>query len=237
MAQHAPPEKSHAYLYLIREREFILTGHPVQKLGMTVQNASVRIRRLDGYKKGSEVFLVIRCPMHRVNSLEQEAKRLFRTHFHKHSDGTEYFAGDPYAMVKILAELVNRAWDTLDDEDTAASEAFTQPRVPPELVKLTTFIDEKCTTGDRLYINTTHLLQAFNKWDGEEVPLSTRALAVMMNKMGFKKKRVREGKDLLWAYMGIRVGANANPTSEPAAHPGYNAQCLGPSDAATETAL
>ena len=218
---------------MIREREFILTGHPVQKLGMTVQNASVRIRRLDGYKKGSEVFLVIRCPMHRVNSLEQEAKRLFRTHFHKHSDGTEYFAGDPYAMVKILAELVNRAWDTLDDEDTAASEAFTQPAIPPDVVKLTTFIADKCTTGNRLYVSTTHLLQAFNAWEGDESPLSTRTLAAMMKNMGFKKKRVREGKDLLQAFMGIRLGVNP---SEPTAHP-CTVSDNGPSDAATGPAL
>ena len=96
------PSKTHAYLYLIREREFILLDQPVFKLGMTVQSASLRFGRFDGYKKGSEAYLVIRCSLDDVAALEQEAKRQFRVAFQKHPDGSEFFTGNPTEMVKIL---------------------------------------------------------------------------------------------------------------------------------------
>ena len=74
--------------------------------------------------------------------------------------------------------------------------------------QLQLFIEQKCVTGQRCdaadkYICTTALLQAYNEWAGEEF-LTARAMAAKMASKGFEKKRVREGSDLIQAFMGIK---------------------------------
>ncbi|KAK9813075.1 hypothetical protein WJX72_008456 [[Myrmecia] bisecta] len=102
--------KTHAYLYLIREREFLLARCNVFKLGRTMQAANMRIRRFNAYKKGSEVWLVLRVPFDFVVALEAQAKSSFRAAFEQHSDGYEYFVGDPHAMMRLLWNISDTAW-------------------------------------------------------------------------------------------------------------------------------
>ena len=54
---------THAYFYLIREREFAIRGEDVYKLGITKQVMGLKIPRFDGYKKGSELVMITECPM------------------------------------------------------------------------------------------------------------------------------------------------------------------------------
>lgn len=51
----------YGYIYLIREREFVLRNEDVYKVGGTVQKTpSLQLKRLSNYKKGSQ--LLCACP-------------------------------------------------------------------------------------------------------------------------------------------------------------------------------
>lgn len=99
------------YLYLLREREFLLSGQDTYKFGMTIQKPHTHIARLKKYKKGSEVILVIRVAPHLTCLLEKQVLTTFRNNFVSHPDGTEYFTGDPDAMVNIILSTVRRKSD------------------------------------------------------------------------------------------------------------------------------
>ena len=102
---------THAYIYLIREREFLLRNEPVFKIGRGAQEADRVINRLaKGYKKGSEIWLAIRCPIADYKEVECALKSVFRERFTKHGDGSEYFIGDPTEMTKLITEVVHKSW-------------------------------------------------------------------------------------------------------------------------------
>lgn len=82
------------YIYLLREREFLHNNLPVYKVGMTNQVANTRVKRLEHYKKGSEIVLLTQIAL----------KAIFR----RHSDGCEYFEGDKLRMTTIIQDIVNR---------------------------------------------------------------------------------------------------------------------------------
>ena len=95
--------KKLGYIYLLREREFIHRNENVQKLGKTIQNTpTLRIRRLDDYKKGSQILYLCSCKPENVGYIESDLKKIFKRLFTKHSDGYEYFIGDPYQMINII---------------------------------------------------------------------------------------------------------------------------------------
>lgn len=104
---------THAYIYLIREREFLLRNEPVYKIGRGEQDADRVIKRVaKGYKKGSEIWLTIRCPILQYKDVETSLKNTFRQRFSTHGDGSEYFQGNPREMIKIITEVVNDSWST-----------------------------------------------------------------------------------------------------------------------------
>ncbi len=77
---------THAYLYLIREREFVLRDLNVFKIGLTKQPMGLKIGRFDGYKKGSELLLVVECPLNLVEDIEKDLKKRFAEKFQRHDD-------------------------------------------------------------------------------------------------------------------------------------------------------
>lgn len=102
---------THAYIYLIREREFLLRDEPVFKIGRGAQDADRIVKRVaTGYKKGSEIWLAIRCALSVYKEVENGLKTTFRERFEKHGDGSEYFIGDPTAMVQLITTVVNDSW-------------------------------------------------------------------------------------------------------------------------------
>lgn len=105
---------THAYLYLLREREFVLRGEDVYKIGLTRQQMDLKIKRFKGYKKGSELILVTECPLSVVEDVEKELKRVFGETFQNHADGTEYFVGNSRQMAKLIFAATDAAWT--DDE-------------------------------------------------------------------------------------------------------------------------
>ena len=81
-----PEQYTHGYLYILREREFVLLNQDVYKLGMTIQGRKLRINRLNAYKKDSELVLAVYCPMNRVADVERSLKRAFCQAFQRHGE-------------------------------------------------------------------------------------------------------------------------------------------------------
>lgn len=102
--------KTHAYLYLLREREFVRHGEDVYKLGMTQQGMGLRIHRLDSYKKGSELILTTECPVSMCANVERNLKQEFALEFTRHSDGSEYFIGNSRKMARMIFQAADSAW-------------------------------------------------------------------------------------------------------------------------------
>ena len=101
---------THAYFYLIREREFALRGEDVYKLGITKQVMGLKIPRFYGYKKGSELIMITECPMALLESIETALKKLFCETFTRHSDGREHFIGDRRHMSDLIYKACSDAW-------------------------------------------------------------------------------------------------------------------------------
>lgn len=95
-----------SYIYLIREREFLDSNQNIYKIGRTSQECDNKIRRLQNYKKGSQIVLVIEVDNNNVISLETNIKREFEKEFTSHSDGFEYFEGNVNQMKNIMIKHI-----------------------------------------------------------------------------------------------------------------------------------
>lgn len=102
--------KTHAYFYLIREREFAIRGEDVYKLGITAQLMDLNVARFRGYKKGSELIMITECPMAMLEDIEKSIKELFCKRFVKHDDGFEYFTGNHRQMANLIYKACDNAW-------------------------------------------------------------------------------------------------------------------------------
>lgn len=88
------------YVYLLQEREFIKTGEPIYKIGMTKQEG---LKRFKSYPKGSRLLIHICCEDSRT--VEREIIKLFCEKFKRRLDiGFEYFEGDYLSMIKYVYE-------------------------------------------------------------------------------------------------------------------------------------
>lgn len=94
------------YIYLIREREFLLLNQNIYKFGKTVQFPNNVIDRVKHYKKGSEICLIIHCDHKEVDIIETSIKQSFRTKFIQHPDGHEFFEGDVDEMERIILDII-----------------------------------------------------------------------------------------------------------------------------------
>lgn len=101
------PDSRVGYIYLIREREFLNTNTPVFKFGMTKQSPDSRIRRVQKYKKGSEIVMIMEVyDSSYTHRIESEIKKEFERWFKPHSDGHEYFIGCRLQMTKLIVDIV-----------------------------------------------------------------------------------------------------------------------------------
>ena len=104
------PDQRQGYIYLLREREALNSHQPVYKVGMTCQLPNTRFRRLEDYKKGSEVLIVMRVmDIKQTVAVETSIKLRFSKLFVRHMDGNEYFYGCGITMQHIVTEEVNMA--------------------------------------------------------------------------------------------------------------------------------
>jgi hypothetical protein len=91
-----------SYIYLIQERENYMNNKNIYKFGKTTQEPDNKIKRLQSYKKGSRILMLIECSNENVNNIESEIREEFKKEFIKHIDGHEHFEGDPNKMKKII---------------------------------------------------------------------------------------------------------------------------------------
>ncbi len=90
------------FIYLIQEREFIIQGSPVYKIGRTCQSNG---RRIGSYPKGSVLELYIRVSD--CKKAEVEIIALMHNKFKFRPDlGAEYFEGDKYLMIDLVWKYV-----------------------------------------------------------------------------------------------------------------------------------
>jgi len=95
-----------SYIYLIQERENFEKNNNVFKIGRTTQEPNNKINRLQNYKKGSKILLVMECENEKVKSIEQNIKVIFNSKFKRHSDGYEHYIGDKDHMINIITSLI-----------------------------------------------------------------------------------------------------------------------------------
>jgi hypothetical protein len=101
--QESSEEQEYGYIYLIREREFLLRNEEVYKMGCTIQKtASLQLDRFKKYKKGSQLVYTRTCNADSIFKIESEIKDEFRKQFKSHSDGHEYFMGDSCKMINLM---------------------------------------------------------------------------------------------------------------------------------------
>lgn len=102
--------QARGYIYLIREREFVSSGQNVYKHGKTIQKEpSLHLDRLKSYKKGSELQMIKMVPIPLLNQIESTITQEFKSKFKQHSDGNEYFIGDPRRMMDEIEHIIRSA--------------------------------------------------------------------------------------------------------------------------------
>lgn len=95
------------YIYLIREREFLLRNEDVYKIGHHIQNTpTIMLKRINDYKKGSQLLCACICSADKVKQIEKNLKKIFKNTFKRHEDGHEYFIGDPNQMLRIIYDNI-----------------------------------------------------------------------------------------------------------------------------------
>jgi hypothetical protein len=93
------------YVYLVRPKENVLHNENVYKIGKTkLKNPDINISRLTSYGIGTELIYISQCD--NCDLLEREIINEFNKKFNKHVFGTEYYVGDKYEMMKIIADFV-----------------------------------------------------------------------------------------------------------------------------------
>jgi uncharacterized C2H2 Zn-finger protein len=117
------PETVLAYIYLIREREFVRLNEQVYKHGKTRQKFPCNtINRLNDYKSGSELVMIKQVPENLVDTIEMIIRRTFKCCFDGHEDGHEYFVGDPYKMVDIIDDIIREIRSTNKERNNDKSD-------------------------------------------------------------------------------------------------------------------
>lgn len=125
------------YIYLIREREFLYRNESVYKVGKGEQEPDHKIKRLTNYKRGSEIVFAWQVESVAVHKTEAAVTKALGARFQHHSDGNEYFVGDPKKMrLTIVEVLIKLEKDTDTAEDVESS---------------TEIVDVEATGGSTLY--------------------------------------------------------------------------------------
>ena len=175
------------YLYLIREKEFVLLNQPTYKVGMTIQKPDIRITRIGKYKKGSKLTLLKKVPSHLTQALEKQVIDEFKIFFTQHPKGREFFTGDENAMVNIICDI------------TRASVHSTQQVDQYEVVK--TFVHECIRDNPNSSVSRSAVYERFREWCRCNAswikPKKSTFFAQMTLQLGESIRSQWEGKELL----------------------------------------
>jgi hypothetical protein len=90
------------YIYLLQEREFIITEQDIFKIGKTKQE---NLKRISTYPNGTQLIMQIQCDD--CDSTELKLISLFTKNFKRRRDiGLEYFEGDCHEMIRYIFEEI-----------------------------------------------------------------------------------------------------------------------------------
>jgi hypothetical protein len=93
------PKPSHQFVYLLQEREFIISGENIFKIGKTTQPSE----RIKGYPKGSILFLNLPCD--NCGETEKKLIKHFDEKFlQKCEIGREYYEGE---LKNLIQEFIS----------------------------------------------------------------------------------------------------------------------------------
>ena len=154
------------YLYLLQEREFVNSGKPIYKLGMTKQENLTRFKQ---YPKGSLLIMQIIC--NDCTILEMEVIKLFTDRFILRKDiGNEYFEGDHKSMIDVIYSTIKNEKVDLKDAsssnitDTELIDAATKEEVSSCDNFVEQFIIEKIVKDFSGIITKQELNDIFTSW-------------------------------------------------------------------------
>jgi len=100
-------------IYLLIEREFIRLKEQVFKIGRTKQENN---KRFNSYPKGSELLLQVKCPNCVI--VESHLIQMFKIKYTQCKQyGTEYFEGDPEAMIDDIMIVVKKHKNIMSKKD------------------------------------------------------------------------------------------------------------------------
>lgn len=95
-------EDNTQYIYLLQVREFVNSGDPIYKVGMTRKKNHERFNQ---YPKGSILLFQMICNNSRV--IENKIINKFKENFNQRKDiGTEYFEGEYNNMINVIFSLI-----------------------------------------------------------------------------------------------------------------------------------
>ena len=101
------------YIYLLQEREFIITNQNVYKLGKTRQD---NLQRFKQYPKGSKLLLQHIC--NNCDMLEKKLISDFKNKYkHRKDLGNEYFEGDYNDMINDIHNKITNHNENTDEMD------------------------------------------------------------------------------------------------------------------------
>jgi hypothetical protein len=90
------------YIYLLQEREFIVTEQDIFKIGKSRQN---NLERISQYPNGTQLVMQIRCK--NCDLTESKLIALFAKKFKRRRDiGLEYFEGNYHEMIRNIFEEI-----------------------------------------------------------------------------------------------------------------------------------
>jgi len=96
-------EQKIQYIYLLQEREFVISKTPIYKIGKSKQENVSRFRQ---YPKGSSLLFQITC--NDCDLTENILKKIFAEKYIKRPEiGSEYFEGDSKQMIKDIFNIIN----------------------------------------------------------------------------------------------------------------------------------
>lgn len=127
---------------------------------------NLQIKRMNAYKKGSELLLMAECPLSVCIEIESILKKDFANVFQRHSDGYEYFCGNPRKMASMIFQATDAAWT--DGQQAFKREllkntlTISQDVPMPKRVKSCT-ASSKTTAEDKLHIECLVYLKTLFK--------------------------------------------------------------------------
>ena len=146
-------------IYLLREREFIISGLDIYKFGKSIRPGLVR---LNDYPKGSEVVCVFMVKNSSI--IENKIKELFKQKYTPTKFGYEYFIGNYKLMRKDIINIIEEEDDKneieiVNEDDKNEIEIVNEDDETEEKISHILTETEIKDNLFKLFVKETHLIK------------------------------------------------------------------------------